>query len=91
MTEVVTLEGLPFQPEKMGDKPTLKDPAKQLRKIADDIDAGTYGTIGTLALCMLGNEFYMFGGGESYTPGDVTMILEAGIIRLAKEVESHGL
>lgn len=90
MTDVVTLEGKPFVAEEMEKEPILRNPAKHLREIADNIESGKYGTVDTMCVCLLGNKYEIFGGGEKFDPGDVVMLLEAGIIRITREIERHG-
>lgn len=45
--------------------PDFKDPATMLRNIADDIEAGVYGEVYTIAVALAGEEGYeTFGGGR---------------------------
>lgn len=90
MADVVTLEGKEFVPEEMPDKPILRDPASQLRHIADGIEKGEWGPVGSFGLVIMGDTVEVFGGGETFDPGDVVMLFHAGIMRLTKEVERHG-
>ena len=90
MAEVVTLEGNPFTPETMPEKPILRDPANQLREIANGIEKGEWGPVGTFGLVIMGNTTEVFGGGEKFDLGDIVMLFHAGIMRLTKEVEGHG-
>lgn len=45
--------------------PDFKDPAKMLRNIADDIEAGVYGEVNTVVVALSGDSgFSTFGGGR---------------------------
>ena len=44
--------------------PPYKDPATMLRNIADEIDAGNYGSVETLVVILGGDYNAFFGGGS---------------------------
>lgn len=68
----------------------FRDPAATLRKIADEIDAGTYGPVGCAALVVMADTVEVFGMGEDSGAPSVAMLFHAGFMRLARAVEEHG-
>lgn len=68
----------------------LRDPAAQLRKIADSIDADKYGDVTTLAVVLMGREMEVFGGGTDYSAPTVALLLHSGFLRMSQAVESAG-
>jgi hypothetical protein len=68
----------------------LRDPAKQLRNIADGIDAGEYGEVTSLAVAMLGNQLHIFGGGADYFAPSVALLMRAASLRMEREIEEFG-
>lgn len=61
-----------------------------LRLIADQIEAGDYGAVGTCALVVLGDKMEVFGFGEDSEPCAVAVLLQAGAMRMIRSVERHG-
>jgi hypothetical protein len=68
----------------------FRDPAATLRNIADEIESGKYGNVGSVGLCLLGDTFEVFGMGvDSETPS-IALMLHAGFMRLSGAIEGHG-
>jgi hypothetical protein len=68
----------------------FRDPVATLRRIADEIEAGEYGGVGSAAIVILGDTMEVFGMGEDSEPASVALLLHAGFLRLSGAVESHG-
>lgn len=68
----------------------FRDPVATLRRIADEIEAGEYGDVGTLAVALLGDTFEVFGAGEDSDGPSVCTLLQAGVTRIVNSVEEHG-
>lgn len=67
-----------------------RDPVAELRRIADDIDSGHYGAVGTVAIVVLGDTMEVIGAGVDYTPPSVALLLNAAVLRLTRAIEEHG-
>ncbi len=68
----------------------FRDPVATIRKIADEIEAGKYGAVGSLALVFVGNQMEVFSAGEDSEPCSTALLLHSGFLRLSKAVEEHG-
>lgn len=68
----------------------FRDPVATLRSIADDIEAGRYGDVGTVALVLLGDTLEVFGLGRDSEGPSVGLLLHAGFLRLSRALEEHG-
>lgn len=68
----------------------IRDPVATLRRIADDIEAGVYGSVGSAGLVLLGDTMEVFGFGPDSEAPSVALLLHAGFLRLSKSVEEHG-
>lgn len=68
----------------------FRDPVANLRKIADRMEAGEYGPVGTCALVVMGDQMEVFGMGPESEGAGVALLLHAAFLRLAQAVESHG-
>ena len=86
MAEVVGLDG------KVVDigVPDYKDPVAVLRRLADEIEAGDWGAVGSCAVVIMGNTLEVFGSGPDSAGPSIAILLQAGILRIAHEVERHG-
>lgn len=71
--------------------PDYKDPATMLRNIAAQIEAGDFGAVGCVAVALLGDTFEVFGGGQDSAGPSVGMMFHAGLARLSREIEQHGV
>jgi len=67
-----------------------RDVPATLRKIADQIEAGEYGTVGSAGLVVLGDTMEVFGLGASAEAPSIALLLHAGFMRLSGALESHG-
>lgn len=72
------------------DNTSQRDAVATLRKIANDIEAGQYGEVDSVAVCLLGDTFEIFGMGDDRTGEKVSLLFQAGVQRIANAVESHG-
>lgn len=68
----------------------FRDPVKTLRRIADEIEAGSYGNVGSCALVVLGDECSVFGMGPDSDPCSVGMLLHAGFTKMSGFIANHG-
>jgi hypothetical protein len=71
-------------------KSNMRDPVATLRRIADDIESGTYGDVGCLSVVLLGDTMEVFGAGQDSEGPSVAVLLQAGVNRIVHEIESHG-
>jgi hypothetical protein len=63
--------------------PDYKDPVKMLRKIADDIEAGAYGEVDTVAVALAAEEGYeTFGGGLNSSIEHYAFVFASAAARL---------
>lgn len=67
-----------------------RDEVQTLRKLADDIEAGVYGAVGSVGVVILGDKMEVFGMGEDAQAPSIALLLHAGFIRLSKSLEEHG-
>ena len=67
----------------------FRDTTATLRAIADQIDAGEHGEVGSLGLVLLGNRMEVFGIGPDSEGPSVALLLHAGFMRLSKSLEEH--
>lgn len=67
-----------------------RDAPATLRAIADEIERGTHGDVGTVSVVVLGAQMRVFGCGPEATPADVALLLHAGFSYLSRAVEEHG-
>lgn len=67
----------------------FRDPVATLRRIADEIEAGKYGAVGTVAIALLGDSFEIFGAGVEHDAGACALLFQAAIRRFAKVIEEH--
>lgn len=68
----------------------FRDPVATIRTIADEIEAGKYGAVGSLALVLLGDQMEVFSAGEDSEPCSTALLLHSGFLRLSKAIEEHG-
>ena len=68
----------------------FRDPVATLRKIADGIEAGEYGGVGSVAVVVLGDACEVFGAGEDSEAPAIALLLHAGFMRLSGAVAEHG-
>lgn len=67
-----------------------RDPVATMRKIADAMEAGEYGAVGSCAIVLLGDQMQVFGMGNDAEAPSIALLLHAGFMRLARSLEEHG-
>lgn len=70
--------------------PNSRDPVASLRGLADDIEAGVYGTVGTVAVAMLADKLNVFGFGADCEGPSTAVVLHAGFMKLNIAILEHG-
>jgi hypothetical protein len=70
--------------------PEYRDPAKMLRNIADEIEAGEHGEVGTIAIAVFGDTMEVFGGGPDSDGPTCALVFQAAALRFTQEIERHG-
>jgi hypothetical protein len=71
-------------------KSTARDPAACLRDLADAIEAGSYGEVASLAVVLFGETLEVFSAGDDSAGPTTALLLNAGALRIAREIEEHG-
>lgn len=61
-----------------------------MRKVADEIEAGEYGAVGSVGLVVLGDTMEVFGMGEDAEAPSIALLLHSGFLRLSQAIEEHG-
>ena len=61
-----------------------------LRELADSIEAGKYGEVGEAAFVLMGDTLEVFGWGNLQDGCSSAVLLQAGAMRIVREVERHG-
>lgn len=67
-----------------------RDPVETLRKIADEIERGDLGAVGSVGIVVLGDTMEVYGAGEDSEAPSVALLLHAGFLRLSRSLEEHG-
>ncbi len=70
--------------------PDYKDPVTMLRNLADQIEAGEFGEVNTIAIATFGESLECFGGGADSEAPTVALLFNAAGMRFAREIESYG-
>lgn len=68
----------------------FRDPVATLRLIADGIEEGEYGDVGTVGVVLLGDTMEVFGMGADAEAPSIALLLHAGFARLSRSIEEHG-
>lgn len=68
----------------------FREPAATLRVIADQIEAGEFGSVGCAALVLLGEKLEVFGMGPDSESPSVHYLLCSGAARLVSGALEHG-
>jgi hypothetical protein len=71
--------------------PDYRDCARCLRNIADEIEAGDYGEVGTVAVAVMGDTLEIFGGGADSAGPSIAMVFGAAHLKLIQALADHGL
>lgn len=67
--------------------PEYRDPVKMLRNLADDIEAGKYGTVHTIAIATFGDAgLEVFGGGDDSVGPTVAMVFQAASMKMCQSL-----
>lgn len=70
--------------------PGYRDPVKALRNLADDIDAGKFGEVGSCGVVIFGDTMEVFGSGVDSDGPTIALLFSAAAHRFASEIEAHG-
>jgi hypothetical protein len=65
-------------------------PAEELRRIADQIEAGDWGAVSSYAVVIMGDTVEVFGSDVDNSGVSVALLLQAGVLRVISAVERHG-
>lgn len=65
--------------------------APTLRKIADEIEAGDYGAVGTVAIALLGDRLEVFAAGPDSDGTSAACVLQAGANKIINALVNHGV
>lgn len=68
----------------------FRDVPATLRTIADEIENGEWGEVTDATFLLLGDKLEIFGMGKNSDAGTTSLMLQAGLLRLARAVESIG-
>lgn len=68
----------------------FRQPAATLRMIADEIEAGKFGEVGSLGVVLLGDTMEIFGSGTDCEAPSIALLFSAATLRFARTVEEHG-
>lgn len=68
----------------------FRDPVATLRRIADEMERGDFGEVGTIGVVVLGKAMQVFGAGPDSDGLSVALLLQAGNLRLVQSVEGYG-
>lgn len=66
------------------------DVVGELRRLADEIEAGEYGAVRIAALVTFGDKLDIFSVGTDTNAGECTLLFNAAALRLARSIEGHG-
>lgn len=67
-----------------------RDPAKMLRRLADEIEAGGYGEVGSCGVVIFGDTMEVFGAGVDSAGPTIALLFNAAAQRFAQAIEQHG-
>jgi hypothetical protein len=68
----------------------FRDVAATLRCIADDVEKGCYGAVGTAGVVLLADQLEVFGMGLDSDGCSVACVLQAGATKLITPIVNHG-
>ena len=69
----------------------FRDTVAELRRLADEIERGDYGPVGSAALVIMGDTLEVFRMGEDAEACSIGMLLHAGFMRMSQAIEEHGV
>jgi len=67
-----------------------RDPVATLRRIADEIEAGTFGAVGCIGVVIMADQLHVFGAGIDSDAPSVVCVLQAGVGALLDTIVHHG-
>lgn len=67
-----------------------RQPSRMLRNLADQIEAGDFGEVGTIAIAVFGDKLDVFGGGPDSAGSTCALVFQAASLRFAREIEQYG-
>ena len=70
--------------------PDYRDPVKALRNLADQIEAGDFGDVGSCGVVIFGDAMEVFGSGADSDGPTIALLFSAAAHRFAREIEEHG-
>ncbi len=70
--------------------PDYREPVKALRCLADEIEAGDYGDVGSCGVVIFGDTMEVFGSGVDSDGPTISLLFSAAAHRFAREIEEHG-
>lgn len=70
--------------------PDYRDTVKALRNLANNIEAGKYGEVGSCGVVVMGDRMEVFGSGIDSTGPAIALLFSAAAHRFAREIEEHG-
>lgn len=84
MSEPPDLKVVEFPPS------AIRDPVLCLRDLADAIEAGEHGEVGTVAIAVFGDTLEVLGSGPDSDAPTCALVFHAAALRFASEIERHG-
>ena len=67
--------------------PEYKDPVKMLRNLADDIEAGEFGVVHSIAIATFGDAgLEVFAGGDDSVGPTIAMVFQAASIKMCQSL-----
>lgn len=70
--------------------PDYRDPVKALRNLADEIESGKWGEVGSCGVVVMGDTMEVFGSGLDSDGPAIALLFAAAAHRFASEIEGHG-
>ena len=71
--------------------PDYRDAVKMLRNLADDIEAGEFGEVNSIALVRFGDDgLHVHAGGRDSDAGTAMLLLMSGVNKLTGPLLEHG-
>ena len=70
--------------------PDYKCPVKALRNLADDIERGKFGEVGSCGVVVFGDTMEVFGSGGDSDSTTIALLFSAAAHRFARDIEEHG-
>lgn len=70
--------------------PDYRNPVKALRNLADQIEAGKFGEVGSCGVVIFGDTLEIFGSGAENDRQTISLLFAAAINRFAIQIEQQG-